>query len=196
MDGTSNGEHPTELHVYVDESVRELPDGRRLVGAGALIVLRRVGVDLIERALGTLEADPDRHDENRRKLDERTLRRRHFHASADSVNARSALSKEIRAHVKGKFECSFAEARTRRTVHLQSALWSNLQDSPAESRRSLGEDPALEPAARIGRHVVRGSRSLWPSRGGPLGGERHALNLLDHILQDDGRAGTSLEKKA
>jgi hypothetical protein len=114
MDGTSNGEQPPELYVYVDESVRELPDGRRLVGAGALIATQPIGADLIDRALVALESDPDRHDENRCKQDERTLRRRHFHASDDNVNARSALSREIRASVRGKFECSFAEAKTRR----------------------------------------------------------------------------------
>jgi len=41
MDGVFSRARPTKLHVYVDETVRDLPDRRRLLGAGALIVVER-----------------------------------------------------------------------------------------------------------------------------------------------------------
>ena len=72
----------TKLHVYVDETVRELPDGRRLLGAGALIVTEPVGQELIDSALSALDDDPDREPSSPRfspgnqKRDVRTLARR------------------------------------------------------------------------------------------------------------------------
>jgi hypothetical protein len=51
MDGVFSRARPTKLHVYVDETVRDLPDRRRLLGAGALIVTEPVEQELIERTL-------------------------------------------------------------------------------------------------------------------------------------------------
>ncbi len=121
MNGSSTPSQapPTKLYVYVDETVRELPGGRRLLGAGALIVTEPVGQELIDSALSALDADPDRAPSAPRfkpgheKRDLRTLSRRYFHASDDSVNARSVLARAIKARVRGKFECSFAEGSKR-----------------------------------------------------------------------------------
>jgi hypothetical protein len=91
------------LHVYVDETVRDRPDRRRLLGAGALIVTEPVEQELIENALDALQADPDREPSSHRvnpgneRRDVRTLARRYFHASEDSMNARSALARAIKA---------------------------------------------------------------------------------------------------
>jgi len=108
-----------QVHAYVDETVRELADGSRKVGVGALVVAEQIASDLIERAMGSLQSDPDRDPESARfdatieKLDRETLRRGYFHASEDSMNAHSPLAREIKTGVRGRFLWSFSDADTK-----------------------------------------------------------------------------------
>ncbi len=85
----------SEAWVYIDESqgpAADAVDPGKPFRVGALVVEREIGDDLIKKALGKLAADPDARGN---ATDEETLRRGYFHASLDSKNAHSWLSREI-----------------------------------------------------------------------------------------------------
>jgi hypothetical protein len=117
-DGEIPTEQPEQVFVYVDETKLDLPGGQHVLGAGALIVTSRVSDSLVVRAMDRLRTDPDRDpnaprfNANVEKLDRKTIARGHFHASLDSMNGHSHLASEIKAGVRGRFMCSFAELGT------------------------------------------------------------------------------------
>ena len=132
-----------DVHAYVDETIQELGNGRRVVGAGALVLEGRVNADLIARALYQLQLDPDRYagaagyNALAAALDEATLRRQYFHAADDSKNAHSWLAREVAARIKGRFFCSFAIASTTpEEKHFRHQTVSALF-TPLYSRRRL-----------------------------------------------------------
>jgi hypothetical protein len=81
--------------VYIDESqgpAADAVDPGKPFRVGALVLEREVPADIINGALGELAADPDAQGN---AADQETLRRGHFHASFDSKNAHSWLSRAI-----------------------------------------------------------------------------------------------------
>jgi hypothetical protein len=113
MQATATDAVQPELHLFIDETVLERHDGQRLVGAGVLATSRSVSDEIVHEALAALRDDPDRaanapcFDPRVEALDARTLARGYFHASEDSKNARSWLSRGICKRLSGAFYCSF-----------------------------------------------------------------------------------------
>lgn len=66
------------LYVYADETERELSQNKRLVGVGLFVCEQPVSYAIVSTALADLKNDPDRHKDDFRKRDSRTLRRHKF----------------------------------------------------------------------------------------------------------------------
>lgn len=107
---------------YVDETK---DDTSGLCGAGLLVTTADVQANVIEQALIELQHDPDRARPDRARQDDATVKRRFFHASADSANAHSHLCASIKKDVEGVFICSLFDAHKVR----QERRWARLEDT-------------------------------------------------------------------
>jgi hypothetical protein len=101
-----------QLYVYADETEFEVQTQTRplrRVGYGILITTEAIDEVVVSEALEQLSADPDRHDDRWRNMDERTLARGRFHAAEDSKNGHSHLCRAIRSRINGTFVYNYFE---------------------------------------------------------------------------------------
>lgn len=96
------------LYVYADETECQLSQNKRLVGVGLLVCEQPISHAIVSTALAGLKDDPDRHKDDFRKRDSRTLRRQYFHASDDSKNGHSHFCRSINASIVGNFHYSYS----------------------------------------------------------------------------------------
>ncbi|HEX6367319.1 MAG TPA: hypothetical protein VF006_00220 [Longimicrobium sp.] len=95
--------------IYADEST--FGQQNSVHGAGMLVVDGTLDQSVVSDALGALSADPDRHLQPAKTMDDSTLARGYFHASFDSKNAHSHLVTSIRQRVDGMFSCDFVDSQ-------------------------------------------------------------------------------------
>ncbi len=92
--------------IYLDES--EFSPPNNYIGYGALVVDNKLTDQLIINAINSLKQDKDSYNNN---LDQRTISKNYFHASADSKNGHSHLCRQISKYIDGEFYSNYFDLK-------------------------------------------------------------------------------------
>ena len=97
------------MYVYLDETT--FGKNGEYSGYASFIASKRIDNELTNEAIDALSNDPDIKKEEYKYQDDRTLKRKYFHASDDSQNAHSHLCNAVNSYVTGKFKSHFFKTK-------------------------------------------------------------------------------------